>query len=245
MKNKLNLSLDLRIVCMLLVVIILAMTAMWRPWQNSGVSDRTISVTGTGKITAQPDTYQFNPSYQKPTTGELITVITTVTNKLKELGVAEKDIQLQSNAYTDPQPLGDKVMTAPAPEQVGSTAYLTIKVPNKELAQKVQDYITTTGAEGQLTPQPTFSDEKQKELKDQARAKAIDDAKAQASKTANNLGAKLGRVVEVKDSTEFGGIYSLEAGSSRGTAQDTVTTLPIFPGEQNITFAVQVTFEIK
>lgn len=246
MKNKLNLSLDLRIVCILLLVVIGAMLAVWRPWQTSSVSDRTISVTGTGKVTATPDIYQFNPSYQKPTTEELNSTVTTVTDKLKELGVKEKDIQLQSNAYGEPQPLNDKKTgIAPAPEQQGSSAYLTIKVPNKELAQKVQDYIVTSGAEGQITPQPAFSDEKQKQLKEEARDKAIDDAKAQASKTAASLGAKLGRVVEVKDSTEFGGIYPLQEGRSMVTAQDTASTLPIFSGEQNVTFAVQVTFEIK
>lgn len=246
MKNKLNLSIDLRIVCLLLLIIIVATLAIWRPWQASGVSERTISVTGTGKVTATPDIYQFNPSYQKPTTDELNSTITTITNKLKELGVKEKDIQLQSNAYGESKPLTDKrIDIAPAPEQQGSTAYLTIKVPNKELAQKVQDFIVTSGAEGQITPQPAFSEEKQKQLKEEARDKAIDDAKAQASKTANNLSAKLGRVVEVKDSTEFGSVYPYQEGRSMMTAQDTASTLPIFSGEQSVTFAVQVTFEIK
>lgn len=220
------------------------MLAFWRPWQVNGVSDRTITVTGTGKITAQPDTYQFNPSYQKPTTAELNTVVNDVTNKLKELGVKEKDIQLQASAYDDPKPLGDK-MIAPAPDQSGTSAYLTIKVDSKELAQKVQDYITSSGAQGQLTPQPAFSVDKQKQLKEEARDKAIDDAKAQASKTANNLDTKLGRVVEIKDSTEFGGVYPLAAESARGATMDAGSKLPVFSGEQEITFAVLVTFEIK
>jgi uncharacterized protein YggE len=104
MKNKLSLSVDLRILCVVLVLIIATMFALWRPWQDSG-SSRRVTVTGTAKVTAEPDNYQFNPSYQKTTTEELNTQLNSVTTKLKELGVASKDITVQSSAYNNPQPL--------------------------------------------------------------------------------------------------------------------------------------------
>jgi hypothetical protein len=220
------------------------MFGLWRPWQADSASGRSVTVTGTGKVTAQPDYYQFNPSYQKATTNELSAQLSAVTAKLKELGVQDKDIQLQGNAYSNPQPLGDKT-TLLAPDNQTNYAYLTIKVSNKELAQKVQDYIATTGAQGQLTPSPSFSDEKQKQLKDQARDKAISDAKAQADKTAKNLGAKLGRVIEIKDSGETNDIFPMDASSSRAATQETKSSLPIFSGEQDVSFTVQATFEIK
>ena len=154
MKNKIMVSIDLRIVCVLLLVIILAMIGIWKPWQASGGTDRTVTVTGTGKITAEPDYYQFSPSFQKATTAELNTQVNTVTAKLKELGVAEKDIQVQSSAYKSAD--STSPMIAPAPEKDATYAYLTVKVASKELAQKVQDYIGTTGAQGQLTAYPFF-----------------------------------------------------------------------------------------
>jgi uncharacterized protein len=245
MNNKLSLSIDLRIVCVALLVVILAMFAIWQPWQSTS-STRKITVTGTAKVTAEPDMYQFSPSYQKATTEELNTQLNTVTVKLKELGVESKHITVQSSAYGSPQPLNDKTTTiAPAPDRQTNYAYLTIKVSNKELAQKVQDYLATTGAQGQLTSTPSFSDDKQKQLLEQAKEKAIADAKSQGSKTASNLDAKLGKVLEIKDADEYNGPITLEGRSTASVNLDAKASTPIYAGEQDITFQVIVTFELK
>lgn len=251
MKNKLILTLDLRVVCVVLVLVVFGMLATWRPWQDSTAVTRTISVTGTGKVTAEPDYYQFNPTYQNSNAdtaaaiSELNAHLKTVTDKLKELGVQDKDIQVQSSSYDAPKPASAEYLIAPV--QSATSAYLTIKVPNKELAQKVQDYLATTDATGQSTPYPSFSDDRQKELKSQAREKAIADAKTQAEKTAQNLGAKLGKVVEVKDSADTT-IFPYQdsvSSSSAEPARDIATSLPIYPGEQDVSFTVQTVFEIK
>jgi uncharacterized protein YggE len=240
MKNKFSLTIDLRILCVVLVLIIATMFALWRPWQDSG-SNRRVTVTGTAKVTAEPDNYQFNPSYQKTTTEELNTQLNSVTTKLKELGVASKDITVQSSAYNNPQPL-----TTYVPDRQSTYAYLTIKVTNKDLAQKVQDYIATTGAQGQLTSSPSFSDDKQKQLTDQAREKAIADARVQAGKTAKNLDAKLGKVIEIKDADDTSnGPINIQNGLAAGANLDAKASTPIYAGQQDVTFTVQVTFELK
>lgn len=236
MNNKLTFSIDLRVVCVLLLVIIVAMLGFWRPWQADAASDRKITVSGTGKVTTAPDIYQFNPSYQKPTTEELNSTVTTVTDKLKELGVEEKDIQVQSNAYRT-------LEISPIPDQEGTYAYLTIKVDNKELAQKVQDYIATSGATGQLTAYPSFSDEKQRQLKEEARDKAIEDAKSKGDKTAKQVDAKLGKVIEVKDKeNNFGNIMERGQSDAKSSASP---SMAIYAGEQDVTFSVEVIFQIK
>jgi uncharacterized protein YggE len=244
MNNKMSLTLDFRVISAVLLVIIAVMLGFWQPWEDTSVK-RTITVTGTGKVTAEPDYYQFNPTYSKSTTAELNTHITDVTKKLKELGVADKDILLQSSAYDTPKVSSDASLIAPAPPETDSNvAYLTIKVTGKELAQKVQDYIATTEAEGQLTPYPMFSDDKQKELKNQAREKAIADAKDQAQKTAEGVGAKVGKATEIKDTDDGYGFPLLESGST-ADAMTVSASLPIYPGEQDVTFTIQATFEIK
>ncbi len=239
MNQKFTFSIVLRIVSGLLLLIIVIMCALWQPWDTSDTK-RTISITGTGKISAAPDTYQFNPSFQKPTSAELNAQVKTVTDKLKELGVAEKDITLQTSASSGSK----EMMVAPAPPQDSNYAYITIKVSNKELAQKVQDYISSTDAQGQLTPYPIFSDDKQKQLKDEARQKAIADAKSQAAKTASGVDAKVGKVIEIKDADGTFAIPMLESGSARDSASSS-TSLPILAGEQEVSFSVQVVFELK
>lgn len=245
MKNKLTLSIDLKIVSVLLLAIIVAMLAIWQPWQTDDSNTRTITVSGTGKVTAQPDTYQFNPTYQKATTEEVNTTVSTVTAKLKELGVEDKHIQVQSSAYRTMTGAAEP-MIAPAPDRNTASAYLTIKVSNKELAQKVQDYIATTGAEGQLTANPSFSDDKQKQLKEEARNKAIADAKSKADKTAQQVNAKLGKVLEVKDSdNDFGILMKTNAASDAISSAEGNSGLSIYAGEQDISFTVEVVYQIK
>ena len=242
MNHKFTLSVDLRIVCLALVAVIIIMFGLWQPW-DTNTQKRTITITGSGKVTATPDSYQFNPSFQKATTPELNTQVATVTSKLKELGVADKDITVQTSAFSNPV----KISIAPAPDQNYSYAYLTISVPTKELAQKIQDYIATTDAQGQLTPYPNFSDDKQKQLKEQARDAAILDAKSQASKTATGIGAKVGKVIELKDNDNNYDILVNEGGQGQKAmpAVSDSNNLPIYPGEQDINVSVRVVFEIK
>lgn len=245
MNNKFTFSIDLRVICVLLVVIIVAMLGFWRPWQADASSARKITVTGTGKVTATPDSYQFNPSYQKSSTEELNSTVTAVTDKLEELGVEEKQIQVQSSAYKNSDG-GAEVLIAPAPQRDQTYAYLTIKVANKELAQKVQDYIATTEASGQLTAYPSFSDEKQKQLKEEARDKAIADAKSRGDKTAQQIDAKLGKVIEVKDQeNQFGFPMPMTAVAEDSARSSTSAATSIYAGEQDITFTVEVIFQIK
>jgi len=62
--NKLNLSVDLRLVVILLLVVIIGMFVMWKPWSTTTNDARTITVTGEAKISAEPDEYTFQPSYE-------------------------------------------------------------------------------------------------------------------------------------------------------------------------------------
>ena len=62
--SKVSLSLDLRLICIALLLVIVAMLAIWRPW-SSGPTDasRTITVTGDSTLKAAPDEYVFSPQY--------------------------------------------------------------------------------------------------------------------------------------------------------------------------------------
>jgi uncharacterized protein YggE len=99
-----KISVDLRIVTIALLLVIIAMFALWRPWTSSAVA-RTLDVTGEASSEEAPDEYQFSPTYQKKGTdraviqAELTEQINTVVAELKKLGVDESDITLQSSTY--------------------------------------------------------------------------------------------------------------------------------------------------
>ncbi len=244
-KNSISLKLDLRLACILLLVVIGVMVALWRPWESSGAK-RTITVTGEAQIDAVPDEYIFSPYIQKTGSGnqklrtQLAALGEELVEELKKLGVEENKIKLSGDTY-------DYYYYTDNRGQQTAQLRATITVGTKELAQKVQDYLLTQDIKGQLTPAAQFSMARQDELKTQARAKAVADAKSEAERTAGELDARLGKVVEIKDNEAIaypwygrGSVTtdSLNSGSEK-------PSLPVTPGEETFTFRVQASFEIK
>lgn len=248
MKQSITIKLNAWIVCAVLLVTNLITIGLWQPWQDKGVSDRTISITGSTTIEAEPDEFAFNPYYQKEgadkaaVTAEVTALSNTVTAKLKELGVEDSAIKSDISSY-------DYGIYAEGEEKKETaTLSYTITISDKDLAQKVQDYLLTTGASGSVTPYATFSTSKQKELETKARDEALKDAGTKAAASADQLGAKLGRVVEVGDVTSADGVTPLPwaydsrelSVSSSGGVSTSIQT-----GMNEYTFSVEVTYELK
>lgn len=102
----------------------------------------------------------------------------------------------------------------------------------------------TTRPTGSVSPQPTFSEKKQRELETEARDKATADARAKAEQSAKNLGFRLGKVKAVADGTNYWAT-TLE---SQGTATDLPTSsngLDLYPGENELPYSVTVTYYIR
>jgi uncharacterized protein len=246
-KNKLNLSLDLRIVSGVLLAIIVVMLALWMPWESSEKSDEVIKVTGETVLKAEPDQFVFYPSYpfkskdKADASSQATAKGNEISAKLKELGVSDSDIKLAVDGYMG-RPFPDNGV-----DEYTYTAQLTITVDNREKAQEIQDYLTTTQPQGSVTPQATFSEEKRIELEAQARDQATQDARNKADQSAKNLGFKLGRVKSVEDGTGFndGGPITLE-GRGTAVAMDSASSkLPVQPGENEIRYSVTVTYFVR
>jgi uncharacterized protein YggE len=244
MLKKQNVSVDLRIVCLVLLAVIAGMIVVWKPWSSVNGSKRTITISGEASQKAEPDEYQFSPSYIEKGSDRaaiqksLVDKVNQVITKLKELGVAESDITLNSSTYDNYYNDGTNEVTSNS---------LTVIVSNKELSQKVQDYLLTTSPQGQITPYPTFSTDKRKQLEDDIRVKAIADAKKKAGQTASELGTKLGKVVSITDQNN--GIFPMSYSGAVSTMaiedKATVSSLPVLSGKQEVSMTVEVVYEIK
>jgi len=237
-------ALDLRWVVGVLLVIIVVMLALWRPWQGTTSEDQTIQVTGETTVTAVPDEFVFYPTYQFESSDkaaaldELSKKSEEVTAKLKELGVPENKIKTNSSGYDT------VLLETDGAQKATYSLQLTATVDSEELAQKVQDYLVTTGPTGSVSPQPTFSEEKQRELEAEARDKATADARAKAEQSAQNLGFKLGKVKTVSD----GDTYWAVPFESRAMTTDLATSsgnLGLYPGENELPYSVTVTYYIR
>src|SRR3569833_3456561 len=227
--------------CLVLLIALAVSVFMWKPWQTHiKASDRTISVTGNATVKAEPNEFIFNPSYDitntdsKQAIADLTAKNNQVIDKLKSLGVDSAKIQSNASNYKD---YFD-------PTTSTYTFSLTITVDDKALAQKVQDYLLTTDPSGEITPDYTFSDSKEKTLESQARDKAEQDARAKAEQSAKNLGFKVKAVKSVQDGSfeSFGGCgprglcigSDLQAGADSAKSQ----SLTLQPGQNDVPFSV-------
>jgi uncharacterized protein len=245
--RNLNLSIDLRIVVISLIIIILGMLMSWRPWNGLNSNDRTISVTGNATLKAVPDEYVFYPAYsftnadKAAALAEMTKKSDEVVAKLKELGVADEKIKTNSNGYDKPVYYAE-----PVTEDLTYTLQIVVTINDKDLAQKIQDYLLTTVPTGSVSPQPTFSETKRKELQDKARDEATKDARKKADQSADNLGFRVGEIKSISDGAGFDQPMPMDTMSYGGSLEVSASSrMAIQPGESELSYSVSVVYYIK
>jgi uncharacterized protein YggE len=232
------------VILILLVAAIGVGVAVWQPWKST---NRTIQTSGEGKIKASPDVAQITGGVQikKSTADEAQTTasqtINTIVAAVKAAGIADKDIQTQS-ITTNPNYNYNNGNNTIDGYMAQST--ITITVRDLSHGQDIADLVTKNGGTNVYGPSLTFSNEKMAQLKNQARAQAMIDAKNKADQLAQLSNAKLGKVVNVSESNFNGGIvqpYPLMATDSAKS----VSGGAIMPGENEVTLDINVTFSLK
>ncbi len=217
----------------------------------------TITISGTGEVLAVSDiaSLYVNLNKEGKTAKEaqdlLNTEITKVLTYVKEQKIADKDIkseygglnpkysyEKQPVCYTYPCPSSD-------PKIVGYTATqaITIKVRVVDSASEIRTGLAGIGVTD--ISGPTFSIDDEQGFKDQARSKAILDAKEKANVLAGELGVRLSHIVNFSENS--GGNYPMYA--AKAMMSDSVgasAPAPTLPkGENKITSDVSITYEIK
>jgi len=246
----LSFNIDLHLVIAILFAIIIGMIALWRPWESTKI-ERKITINGSATIQSTPDEFSFSPYYERTGTNttalknELNTFGTKLIDEVVKLGVKQDDITLNSNGYNrlEIAPVGPDGTSTDDSNSQTVTLSVSIKAPTKDIAQKVQDYLAKTDAKGSLTSQPIFSQTKRQNLEDEARDKAIKDARTKAERSAKNLGVTVGKVIEIKESQD-GIAYPLYA-KGAPEADTSISSLPVTPGKESVSSNVEVIFEIR
>lgn len=250
--TKINISLDPRIIIVVLLLVIGGMLFAWKPWEakNGEQNDRVISVSGESKVTAEPDEFVFYPSYEfknskkEVALADLTKKSEEIVAKLKELGVPDSKIKTDSDGYNYGY-YYDR-----SSSQNNYSLRLTVTAESREMAEKVQTYLVSTAPTGNVSPQASFSDKKRKELETQARDEATKDARSKADQSAKNLGFKVGSVKSIKDGNGLnGGFDRLLSGANELSmaAPDTGRDLKLSvqPGENDLTYSVEVVYYVK
>lgn len=219
----------------------------------------TITVSGEGEAVAVPDiaTFSFSVVSEKSTVAaaqdDATTKINAVTAYLKDAGVAEKDIQT-SNYSVYPQ--YDWIQAAcsggicpPGQQRLrGYEVRQTTTVKVRDTA-KAGDLLTGVGSKGATEVSGlnfTFDDPDQ--VEQEAREKAIADAKAKADILTSQLGVRIVRVVSFSESGSVPPMpyYARDAALGMGGAESQATKAPeISVGENKVYSNVSITYEIK
>lgn len=215
---------------------------------NTATTTNTASFSGEGRVVAKPDIAKVQFSIvtdaltSKAAQDDNSKKSKAVTDYLKKQNTEDKDIKTTGyNIYPQykyPQYNGQPIIT-------GYQVNQSIEVKIRDLAKvsDILDGIVSAGANqvGGLS----FEIDNPEELKNEARKKAIEDAKNKAKKLEREVGFNLGKIVNFSENT---GGYPVPVYFEAKDARDGMSGIggPTIPaGENEIIVSVTLTYQIK
>jgi uncharacterized protein YggE len=225
----------------------------------------SISVTGTGKISAMPDVADITLGVvtQAPAAKDASAAnneaMTRLHGVLKEHGVATKDIQTSqlqiTPQYSQPQPQvlapGATPVPQPSPPEfipriVGYRVENTVRIVSRQI-DKLGPLLDTAvrGGANQISG-ISFRVDHPERLFDEARKRAMADAKRRAELLAGEAGVVLGHPLRIQEQSDssIGGELLVGRGMPVGGFEPT-PSMPVAPGELNLFTTVSVVYELK
>lgn len=202
----------------------------------------TFDVTGEGKVNVSPDIAIINVGVvakgdsAKLAQEELNKNINKVSDAVKKLGVESKDIQ---TANYNINPAYEYNASPTKITSYNASTSLAIKVRKIDQANAVLDVSIANGANSIGGINFTIDDRSR--LENQAREKAVAEAKKKAEDAAKIAGFKLGRIVNYSE-----GNTGVPIPIMYGSAQkaDVSTPTQVEPGSQDITITVTLSYDI-
>lgn len=237
---------------------VLALVYAYVGWNSYGKANgqfATITVSGEGEAIAKPDiaTVTFTVYESAKTVPEAQKLVEAKVKaglaEIKSLNIEDKDIKTDSY-YVNPKYTQSQVycITYPCPQPTAKIdgyevrETITVKIRDIEKAGEALGLIGKANITEMSGPNFTVDDTKK--LEEEAKGKAIAEAKAKAKKIAKDLGVSLG---EISNYSENGGYYPVmmkaEMSYGRGGAADSSVTVP--QGETNVRSNVTITYTIK
>ncbi len=205
----------------------------------------SITVTGTGEVQVEPDRAQIHVGVVTQAESAAGAVeannqaMQQLLDALKQHGVEANDIQT-SNFSISPQHDYDQQGRHP-PQIVGYQVTNQVQVKVRDLARlgALLDLVVQQGANQVQGIDFQVSDQSQR--KDEARRKALDDARRKAELYASAAGARVGRPLLIQESAPDGP----QPLAVRHMALQAEGAVPVASGEQTLAVTVSVTYRLK
>jgi uncharacterized protein YggE len=226
------------------VAALLACTGFAAASPNSTQPPPSITVTGNGKVVYVPDVgyIHFGVSSNGWTAAEAWKkneeIVKKIFAELKKLGIEDRDLKT-SNISVQPR---YEYKKDEQPKFLGYTVSYDLSVTVHKLDQMgdVLDSAVEAGANHNLSI--SFGCSKIDELVDQARAKAVAEARKKANLYVTGAGARLGNVLGISDQPYYPQYrnYPMDA----MTLKEAKASIPVMAGEQELSINLTVTWEI-
>ncbi len=205
------------------------------------------STQGTGKATAIPDTALLNFGVSKTAPSVVLaqeqsnTAISKIEEDLKKLGIQEKDIKTTNYSV---YPSYD--YSAGRQNITGYTVTQNLEVKTKpfDKVNTVIDTVTKDGANLVSGVIFVLDDKVKKDLEQKARIEAVKNAKEKANQLANAAGIRLGKILDIQESSNEPRLGPLPMGIGGAQKEDEVKQTSINPGESTIEITVTISYEV-
>jgi uncharacterized protein len=204
----------------------------------------SITVTGNGKVVYVPDIgyIHVGVSSEAWTAAEAWKkneeIVQKIFAALKKYGVEEKDLKT-SNLSVQPRYLNKR---DEAPQFLGYTVSYDLNVTVRKLGQMslLLDGMVDAGANRNMSI--SFGCSKADELIDEARSKAVAEARKKANLYVTGAGARLGDVLSISDTPYHA--QSRQFAVDALAVKEAKASLPVAPGEQEMSVTITVTWQI-
>lgn len=215
----------------------------------------TISVNGTGKVSAVPDVAEINVGVQTQanTAREALSAnnraMAALVDALKQQGIDAKDVQtsqIQVNPqYTQPQPrpgVGIQPQQDFVPRIAAYQVINSVQLTAREIAKlgEVLDAVVQAG--GNQINGISFRVDQPEKLMDQARRSAMADAKHKANLLAEEAGVTVGPPRSIQES---GGPAPPPRPMMYAARAAMAESVPVSAGEQELVVTVHVVYELR
>ncbi|MCX6718535.1 MAG: SIMPL domain-containing protein [Candidatus Staskawiczbacteria bacterium] len=207
-----------------------------------------ITVSGEGKVYAKPDVALISLGV----TAQAVTVadvtksgtdkMNAVIDAVKKLGVDEKDIQTTNYSLT---PNYNYTQNAGRIFQ-GYTLEQDVQVKIRDFT-KVGDILAkATSVGANLVGDLQFTIDNPEQFKEQARAKAIAQAKANAENLAKESGIGLGKIINIFENSYNSSPVMYSSAKAMGAGvMDSAPVPTVQPGQQEIDVTINLTYKIN
>lgn len=198
---------------------------------------------GTGKVTAAPNTAIVSFSVEKnaqtvslaqnqvnTTVDKLLQGLQTVGINTKDISTTDYSVNPQYDQSTQQRIIGYTV-----------SQNMQVKIQPIDKANSAIDSITASGATNVSIGDLTFDDDTYAKLQQQAREKAVGDAKIRAQNLAHAAGIRLGNIVDVQENNTVPGPQPFMANVAK-VADGTNHQTNITPGKTDITSSVTLSY---